>query len=106
MYNNINIMLLDYQRLNPSTVTDKYLNQSAEKVIKKTIIFCDDIMETHRIVEYLGSLVEPSEKDAIDCYHSDRTELAKAWSMRNFVEGRTRILIATEAAGMVSDRFT
>lgn len=78
-----------------------HTNRHEDKTLKKTIIFCNEIRTTHNITNHLRSLVPEDQHDAIQPYHSQRSQLSKGIVMDQFVKGDIRVLVATEAAGMV-----
>ncbi|KAI0054415.1 P-loop containing nucleoside triphosphate hydrolase protein, partial [Artomyces pyxidatus] len=70
--------------------------------LPRAIVFVDKIEHAHRIMNRLHSLV-PALKDSIDLLHARRSELSRKLSVHDFKHERTRIYIATEAAGMGMD---
>lgn len=71
--------------------------------IKKTLIFTNEVLPAQQIVEYLRKHYGPKFEVRIDYLHSRRTRDAKRLVIERFQSGSIRILVATEAAGMVSD---
>ena len=77
-------------------------NRHEDNQIKKTLIFCNEIRTTHHIMDHLWSLLPEDEKDSVQPYHAQWSQLSKDLVMEQFISGRVEVLVATEAAGMVS----
>ena len=77
-------------------------NRHEDNRIKKTLIFCNEIHTTHHIMDHLRSLLPEDEKDSVQPYHAQRSQLSKDLVMEQFISRRVEVLVATEAAGMVS----
>ena len=77
-------------------------NRHDDGSLKKTMIFANEISTTHQIVYYLRSLLSPSQHDVVQFYHARCSQLSKEITMEKFIQGEVLILVATEAAGMVS----
>lgn len=72
------------------------------KDLPHTIIFTNSINDTQTICQDLWKRYRPQFHRHIDYLHAHRTRKAKRRVMKNFRKRRVQILIATEAAGMVS----
>lgn len=70
-------------------------------ITPKTMVFCNVIKKTHAIAQYLRELLPLTRRGEIAVYHALRTPRAKRRVMRRFRKGKIRVLITTEAAGMV-----
>lgn len=73
--------------------------------IKKTLVFLNKVQASQLSVREIRSWFPPHLRDCIDYLYAIRTPASKRRAMRNFRNGSTRILIATEAAGMVCTLF-
>ena len=69
--------------------------------IKKTLVFLNKVQASQLGVREIRSWFPPHLRNCIDYLYAIRTPTSKRRAMRNFCNGSTRILIATEAAGMV-----
>ncbi|KAI0038310.1 P-loop containing nucleoside triphosphate hydrolase protein, partial [Auriscalpium vulgare] len=70
--------------------------------LPRAIVFVDKISQAHAILNRLRKLV-PGLEESIDLLHARRADLSKEISVHDFKNTRTRIYIATEAAGMGMD---
>lgn len=77
--------------------------------IKKTFIYADNIATGVEIIDHLTSLLPPELHDAVEGYDTPIRPYNAALSqeyrrkaMENFRDGFIRILVCTDAAGMVS----
>lgn len=70
--------------------------------LAKTIIFVDSLQKTLEIQRFLRRHLPASCHHAIEIFHALRSQQSKAHSLAQFRGGQVRILVATEAAGMVS----
>lgn len=77
-------------------------NRHPNGSLKKTMVFANEISTTHRIAYHLRSLLPPSQHHLVQFYHAQRSRRSKEIVMEQFVRGEVLILVATEAAGMVS----
>lgn len=77
-------------------------NRRSDGTIKKTIIFVNEIKHTWLILNHLRSLIPRDEHHFLTTYHSDRDLASRRYDMELFRQGQICVLIATEAAGMVS----
>ena len=67
----------------------------------QTMVFFDDINLALHALKYLRSLLPLHMHNQIAVYNSRRSRRSKARVLRKFREGNIRILLTTEAAGMV-----
>ena len=79
-------------------------NATDDEVLKlaQTMVFFDDINLALQALKYLRSLLPLRMQGKIAVYNSRRSRRSKARVLRQFREGRIKILLTTEAAGMVS----
>jgi bloom syndrome protein len=68
----------------------------------KTLVFTNAVKLTQLLVQEVRNYYGPTFCDKIDFLHAHRTRKAKNCVMKRYRKGDIRILIATEAAGMVS----
>lgn len=68
----------------------------------KSLVFVNAVKVTQSLVREVRDHYGPVFHDKVDFLHAHRTRKAKNRVMKRFRRGRVRILIATEAAGMVS----
>jgi superfamily II DNA/RNA helicase len=73
--------------------------------LTKTIIFTNSIRLTMQIRRYLREILPPSCHSYVDAFHALRAPKAKHRVMKNFRAGDVKVLVATEAAGMVRSAF-
>ncbi|KAI0696102.1 P-loop containing nucleoside triphosphate hydrolase protein, partial [Cytidiella melzeri] len=73
------------------------------KELKRAIVYVNSRDLAKVVCEHLQSKVPPEYHSRIDFIHSLRHPLAKKRTMRLYREGRIKILIATEVAGMGMD---
>lgn len=71
--------------------------------IQKTMIFVDDRMEAHQVCKRIRSQLPKCLRRYVDFYHAYRAPRVKREILRKFRRGRRRVLVCTEAAGMVRD---
>jgi bloom syndrome protein len=71
--------------------------------IPKTIVFTNSVNQTQVICRYLRERLGPQFHDYIGYLHANRTAKAKHKIMKRFRKGQIKILVATEAAGMVRE---
>lgn len=83
----------------PENVTDR-------ESIPKTWIYVDNIPVGNEIVSYIEKLLPPELRDAVRPYNALLDPVTRSEAMRLFREGYIRILVCTDAAGMVSSRRT
>ena len=69
----------------------------------KTIIFTNSIQKTLEIQRFLRQHLPTTCYPYIDTFHALRSARAKKHSLGHFQKEKTKMLVATEAAGMVSD---
>ena len=77
-------------------------NRREDSTIKKTMIFVNQVPLMQEILHHLRSILPSDEQDLIMTYHARRTSFGKDETIKRFLDGRYRVLITTEAAGMVS----
>jgi superfamily II DNA helicase RecQ len=70
--------------------------------IKKTIVFTNTVNSTQTTCKKVRQFFPKPLRHYVDYLHAHRTPSAKKRVMRRFRQGKIKILIATEAAGMVS----
>jgi superfamily II DNA/RNA helicase len=70
--------------------------------LTKTIIFTDSIQKTLDIVKFLREMLPSACNHHIDIFHALRSARSKNRTLEWFRGGLIKILVATEAAGMVS----
>ena len=68
----------------------------------KTLVFANTVKVTQSLVQEVRDHYGSALHDKVDFLHAHRTKKAKNRVMKCFRRGQVRILIATEAAGMVS----
>ena len=81
------------------------VNASSPNDLKKTIIFTNVVNHTQKISQELRKQFGPCNQQSINYLHHHRTAKAKQWVMQRFREGKIKILVATEAAGIVFNLF-
>lgn len=72
------------------------------KKLQKRVIFFNDINVSMNAWRWLTQQLPPGLQERVKVYNSRRCTLAKDLVMRDFWRGRVDLLLATEAAGMVS----
>lgn len=79
-----------------------FLVQSG-KVVKKGFVYTDDIKDGGKIIDHLNARVDPSHRDRglIRPYNAGMSPKYRADVMALFKAGIVRILVCTDAAGMV-----
>jgi superfamily II DNA helicase RecQ len=79
-------------------------NIQSPEDIKKGFLYCDDINLGSSIVDYLNARVNPKfrSQGLIRPYNAAMSQKYRREVMRLFKEGIVRILVCTDAAGMVS----
>ena len=77
-------------------------NRHIDGTIRKTMVFANEIATTHHIAYHLRSLLPPEQRHLVQFYHAQRSALSKEIVMAEFMRGEILVLVATEAAGMVS----
>jgi superfamily II DNA/RNA helicase len=70
-------------------------------VLKLTMIFFDDINLSLEALKYLRARLPPEMRNQIAAYNAKRTPRAKRRVLDEFRRGKIKILLTTEAAGMV-----
>jgi len=95
------------KRINGSDDYESLRSHLAEGVssaddFKKTIVFTNTVNGTQRTCKKVREFFPKSLRKYVDYLHAHRTPAAKKRVMRRFRQGKVKILIATEAAGMVS----
>lgn len=69
--------------------------------LAQSMVFFDDINLAMEALEYLRDRLPRSSRGAIALYHSRRSKRSKRIIMEKFRKGEIKILLTTEAAGMV-----
>lgn len=90
----------DYEALQPYLADNVKTVEDIKK--KKTIVFTNTVNGTQMTCKKVRQMFPKPLRRYIDYLHSHRTSRAKARVIRRFRNGKVTILIATEAAGMVS----
>ncbi|KAJ7274777.1 P-loop containing nucleoside triphosphate hydrolase protein [Mycena rebaudengoi] len=72
-------------------------------VLKLTMVFFDDINLSLDALKYLRARLPPEMRDQIAAYNAKRTPAAKRRVLNDFRNGKIKILLTTEAAGMGCD---
>ncbi len=70
--------------------------------IPKTAIYIDRCLSTQIVAKEIRSWLPSHLHDAVAYFHSHRNDRAKKSTLEAFLQGDHRVVIATEAAGMVS----
>lgn len=70
--------------------------------LEQSIIYVNSRDAAKEVAEHLQSKLPPEQRDQVEFLHSFRHPLTKRRVMRLFREGKIRILVSTEVAGMVS----
>lgn len=84
---------------------EKFFNQrtyTKPEDLGKVLIFVDKRLLAQRVAYYIQSILPVWARQYVDYYHGSRTPDAKNRVMQEFVRGQKRIIVATEALGMVS----
>ncbi|KAJ3524971.1 hypothetical protein NMY22_g10774 [Coprinellus aureogranulatus] len=76
---------------------------SALEHIRKTIVFVNSVTSAQVLAQHIKDQLPEALRGYVDVLHAQRTPRAKHRVMKDYREGRTLILIATEAAGMGAD---
>jgi bloom syndrome protein len=90
----------DFKALN--TVLQDPTTIDSPEQLNKAIIFTNSVKKTHKLCQHVRQVYGNKFDDSIAFLHAHRTRRAKRTVMRKFRQGKIRILVATEAAGMVS----
>jgi len=69
--------------------------------LPKTIIFTNSVQHTLEILRFLEEHLPPTCGPYLDIFHALRSSNSKKEALKHFRHGRRKILVATEAAGMV-----
>ncbi|KAF9536359.1 P-loop containing nucleoside triphosphate hydrolase protein [Agrocybe pediades] len=91
----------DYEALKPHLL--RIAQPTSRTDIDKSIVFVNSKLTTQIVAHVVRSWLPPHLRDCVDFLHALRSERGKRRAMRRFRKGETRILIATEAAGMGAD---
>ncbi|GLB46004.1 putative P-loop containing nucleoside triphosphate hydrolase protein [Lyophyllum shimeji] len=92
---------VDYEALRP--LLARTCDPTSPNDLIKTIVFMNSIPATQITRRTIAAWFPPHLQNCVDCLHARRSPKAKRRSMRRFRQGKTRILIATEVAGMGAD---
>ncbi|TDL30202.1 P-loop containing nucleoside triphosphate hydrolase protein [Rickenella mellea] len=79
------------------------IDDAQDGELQKTMVFCNTIQTTHDVAKYLRARLPHLKRREIAVYHALRTARAKKKAMRDFRNGKIRVLVTTEAAGMGAD---
>lgn len=77
------------------------IDEAQEQHLQRTVIFFKTRDLTYKGYKHLQTLLPPDKQDRITFLHSGRTNRARTKVLHDFRDGKTDILCATEAAGMV-----
>ncbi|KAJ7272391.1 P-loop containing nucleoside triphosphate hydrolase protein [Mycena rebaudengoi] len=91
----------DFKALN--TVLQDPTTIDSPEQLNKAIIFTNSVKKTHKLCQHVRQVYGNKFDDSIAFLHAHRTRRAKRTVMRKFRQGKIRILVATEAAGMGAD---
>ncbi|KAF8064097.1 P-loop containing nucleoside triphosphate hydrolase protein [Lyophyllum atratum] len=91
----------DFNALRP--LLSQSINPTSHDNLIKTIVFMNTIPSTQIAQHTIRSWFPRQLRKFVDCVHARRSPKAKRRSMRRFRQGKTRILVATEVAGMGAD---
>lgn len=75
--------------------------EAAKGNIRKRMIFIDDRLGTQTVAELIIAQLPDAKKSQVAFYHSEVGTQTKKVLMDKFVKGEVRVLVSTEAAGMV-----
>lgn len=70
--------------------------------LEQSIVYVNARDTAQEVSDYLQSKLPPEQRDQVEFLHSYRHPLTKRRVMRLFREGKIKILVSTEVAGMVS----
>lgn len=70
--------------------------------LEQSIIYVNSRDAAKEVSDYIQSKLPPDQREQVDFLHSFRHPLTKRRVMRLFREGKIKILVSTEVAGMVS----
>jgi len=73
--------------------------------LPKTIIFTNSIQKTLEILRFLRDNLPESCKPFLDIFHALCSANSKTEALTKFQQSHTKVLIATEAAGMVTQHL-
>ena len=76
-------------------------NISGPEELPKTIIFTNSIQKTLEILRFLRDNLPESCQPYLDIFHALRSTNSKTDTLEKFQQSHTKVLVATEAAGMV-----
>ncbi|KAJ6601732.1 P-loop containing nucleoside triphosphate hydrolase protein [Mycena vulgaris] len=91
----------DLDALNDHLPDPTTINSPAD--FPKMTIFTNSVKKTHKICQHVRKFYGSRFDENIAFLHAHRTRRAKRTVMRKFRQGKIRILVATEAAGMGAD---
>jgi superfamily II DNA helicase RecQ len=89
----------DYESLFP-LLTNKQQPSTPDDIIK-SLVFVNKVLPAQLTARAIRGRLPKHLRKYVDYMHAHRTPKARRRAMRRFRQGKTRILIATEAAGMV-----
>lgn len=79
--------------------------EGQEGELPQSLVFGDNINDLMTCAKFLRTEAPEHLRSRIVCYHSHRTARTKRLVLRLYREGIIKILLMTEAAGMVSSQF-
>jgi superfamily II DNA helicase RecQ len=79
----------------------RFTRDLPEQDLQRTVIFFNSRDLTYKAYKHLQNLLPPDKQSRITFLHSGRTNRARSKILQDFRDGKTDILCATEAAGMV-----
>jgi superfamily II DNA helicase RecQ len=81
-------------------LTDILVPAPGEDLVK-TMVFFNDRATPHKVENLLQRLLPRHLQSQVAVYHAMHTNEAKEWVMRLFKDSKIKVLLCTEAAGMV-----
>lgn len=69
--------------------------------IEPTLIYVNERQTAHEIYNFLCLKLPLHEKKGIQIFHALRGDCTKAWILHDFLSGKVKVMICTEALGMV-----
>lgn len=89
----------DFEALRP--LLSQNASPTSSSHLVKTIVFTNSIPSAQIGMRTVRSWFPDSLREYVDCLHARRTAHAKRRVMQRYRQGKVKILVATEAAGMV-----
>lgn len=72
-----------------------------DEPLRSTMVFFDDRVTLHQVHEQFWKILPAPFREQVATFHALRSEASKKEIMQKFREGEIRVLLCTEAAGMV-----